>query len=74
MYVRKNSEACQFTETIVLPLMTRLRTYWFPLLEGKSVGEITRDDIYQIFTDESVSKLAPKTINSIVSAITIPMK
>lgn len=54
--------------------MTRLRTYWFPLLEGKSVGEITRDDIYQIFTDESVSKLAPKTINSIVSAITIPMK
>ena len=54
--------------------MTRLRTYWFPLLEGKSVGEITRDDIYQIFTDESVSKLAPKTINSIVSAITIPIK
>ena len=23
-------------------LMTRLRTYWYPLLEGKSVGEITR--------------------------------
>ena len=55
-------------------LMTRLKTYWYPLLEGKSVGEITRDDIYQIFTHESVSKLAPKTINSIVSAITIPMK
>ena len=55
-------------------LMTRLRTYWYPLLEGKSVGEITRDDIYQIFTHGSVSKLAPKTINSIVSAITIPMK
>ena len=55
-------------------LMTRLRTYWYPLLEGKSVGEITRDDIYQIFTHDSVSKLAPKTINSIVSAITIPMK
>ena len=55
-------------------LMTRLRTYWFPLLEGKSVGEITRDDVYKIFTDESVSKLAPKTINSIVSALTIPMK
>lgn len=55
-------------------LMTRLRTYWYPLLEGKSVGEITRDDIYQIFTHDSVFKLAPKTINSIVSAITIPMK
>lgn len=55
-------------------LMTRLRTYWYPLFEGKSVGEITRDDIYQIFTHDSVSKLAPKTINSIVSAITIPMK
>ena len=55
-------------------LMTRLKTYWYPLLEGKSVGEIKRDDIYQIFTHESVSKLAPKTINSIVSAITIPMK
>lgn len=57
-----------------IALMTRLRTYWFPLLEGKSVGEITRDDVYKIFTDESVSKLAPKTINSIVSALTIPMK
>ena len=54
--------------------MICLKTYWYPLLEGKSVGEITRDDIYQIFTHESVSKLAPKTINSIVSAITIPMK
>lgn len=55
-------------------LITRLKTFWYPLLAGKSVGEITRDDIYQIFTDDSVSKLAPKTINSIVSAITIPMK
>lgn len=57
-----------------MALMTRLRTYWFPLLAGKSVGEITRDDINQIFTDDSVANLAPKTINSIVSAITIPMK
>jgi len=57
-----------------MALMTRLRTYWFPLLAGKSVGEITRDDINQIFTHDSVANLAPKTINSIVSAITIPMK
>ena len=57
-----------------IALMTRIRIYWFPLLAGKSVGEITRDDINQIFTDDSVAKLAPKTINSIVSAITIPMK
>ena len=55
-------------------LMTRLKTYWYPLLGGKSVGEITRDDICQIFNHESVSELAPKTINSIVSSITIPLK
>lgn len=57
-----------------IALLTRLKTYWYPLLAGKSVGEINREDINQIFTHESVTKLAPKTINSIVSAITIPMK
>lgn len=57
-----------------IALLTRLKTYWYPLLAGKSVGEINREDINQIFTHESVAKLAPKTINSIVSAITIPMK
>ena len=54
--------------------LTRIKTYWYPLLAGKAVGEITRDDVYKIFTDETVSKLAPKTINSIVNALTIPMK
>lgn len=57
-----------------LALMTRIRHYWYPILAGKSVGEITREDIYSIFNAKSVSNLAPKTINSIVSAITIPMK
>lgn len=57
-----------------MALMSRLKIYWYPLIAGKSVGEITREDINQIFTHNSVSKLAPKTINSIVSAITIPLK
>ncbi len=54
--------------------MTRVQKYWYPTLEHKMLGEITREDITSIFTDSAVSKLAPKTINSIISAITIPMK
>ena len=54
--------------------MTRVQKYWYPTLENKMLGEITREDITSIFTDSAVSKLAPKTINSIISAITIPMK
>lgn len=48
--------------------------YWIPRLEGKSVGEITRDDVNAIFDDAKVMKYAPKTINQIVSALTLPMK
>lgn len=57
-----------------IALMTRVQKYWYPTLEHKMLGEITREDITSIFTDSAVSKLAPKTINSIISAITIPMK
>lgn len=55
-------------------LQARLKRYWYPHIAGKSVGEITREDITGIFSDKAVAKLAPKTINSIISAITIPMK
>lgn len=55
-------------------LHARLKRYWYPHITGKSVGEITREDITGIFTDKAVAKLAPKTINSIISAMTIPMK
>ena len=55
-------------------LQARLKRYWYPHIAGKSVGEITREDITGIFSDKAVAKLAPKTINSIISAMTIPMK
>ena len=48
--------------------------YWIPMLAGRSVGSITRKDVQEIFNNEVVLKLAPKTINSIVSSITIPLK
>lgn len=53
---------------------SKIRIYWIPRLEGKSVGEITRDDVNAIFDDAKVMKYAPKTINQIVSALTLPMK
>lgn len=55
-------------------LKSRIKVYWLPRIAGKSVGELTRDDVNSIFDDEKVSKLAGKTINSIVSSLTIPMK
>ena len=57
-----------------MTLQSRIKRYWLPHLKGKCVGEITRDDITTIFDDGEVSKLANKTINSIVCALTIPMK
>ena len=51
-----------------------IRNYWIPRLAGKVVGEITREDINAIFEDDEVMKRAPKTVNQIVGAITIPMK
>ena len=57
-----------------MALLTRIKKYWYPTLENKMLGEITREDITSIFSADNICSLAPKTINSIVSAITIPMK
>ena len=54
--------------------MSRIKIYWLPRIKGKTIGEITRDDIESLFTDKSVTKLANKTINGIISSITIPLK
>ena len=55
-------------------MKSRVKLYWIPMLIGRSVGSITRKDVQQIFNDESILKLAPKTINSIVSSLTVPLK
>lgn len=55
-------------------LQSRVRKYWLPRLKGKIIGEITRDDIEAFFLSEDAQRLAPKTVNSIIAAITIPMK
>ena len=55
-------------------MKSRVKLYWIPMLMGRSVGSITRKDVQQIFNDESILKLAPKTINSIVSSLTVPLK
>lgn len=55
-------------------MKSRVMIYWIPMFEGRSVGSITRKDVQTIFDNESVLKLAPKTINSIVSSITVPLK
>lgn len=54
--------------------MSRIRIYWLPRIKDKTIGEITRDEIEALFTDEEISKLANKTINGIISAVTIPLK
>lgn len=54
--------------------MSRTRLYWIPRLAGKCVGEITRNDVEAFFSSDEAQKLAPKTVNSIIETITIPMK
>jgi integrase len=55
-------------------MKSRVEIYWIPMLKGRSIGSITRKDVQAIFENEIVLKLAPKTINSIVSSITVPLK
>lgn len=55
-------------------MKSRINIYWLPKIKGKTIGSITRKDIMSIFQDKEITDLAPKTINSIVSAMTIPMK
>lgn len=55
-------------------MRSRVMIYWLPMLAGRSVGSITRKDVQEIFNNEDVLKLAPKTINSIVSSITVSLK
>ena len=53
---------------------TYIKTYWKPLVEGKKIGEITRNDVNKIFTQDSIKHLSGKSIYSVVSAFTQPMK
>ena len=54
--------------------IAKIKQYWYPIIKDKTIGDLTRKDVNSIFTSDSVSKLAPKTINGIVSSLTIPMK
>ena len=42
-------------------------------MEGETVGSITREHVEPIFDDPEIIKHAPKTINSIVSSLTVPI-
>lgn len=55
-------------------LLSRTRLYWIPRLAGKCVAEITRKDVDAFFSSDEAQKLAPKTVNSIIETITIPLK
>ena len=55
-------------------MLMRAGKYWLPKVTGKPVGCITHEDVTALFEDEEVLKLAPKTINSVVSSVTIPLK
>lgn len=55
-------------------MRSRIKLYWLPRLAGKTIGSIVRDDIKTVFEDPEILKLAHKTINGIVSSVTIPLK
>ena len=55
-------------------LLSRIRLYQIPLLDGKCVAEITRKDVDAFFSSDEAQKLSPKTVNSIIETITIPLK
>jgi len=55
-------------------MLMRSRKYRLPSVSEKPVGCITHEDVTALFENKEVLKLAPKTINSVVSSVTIPLK
>ncbi|WP_149553825.1 hypothetical protein [Treponema pectinovorum] len=53
---------------------SRVFQYCLPALKGKTLGEITRDYIKAVVASNTVQKLASKTINGIIDAITIALR
>lgn len=53
---------------------TYINQYWKPLLEGKKIGEVTRNDVNRIFGEESIKHLSGKSVFSLISALAQPMK
>ena len=45
--------------------MATIERHWKSLLNGKKVGEVTRDDINQIFYDKEVMKHASRSVRGI---------
>ena len=68
--VKKQSIHRQYCAT----LLSRTLLYQIPRLAGKCVAEITRKDVDAFFSSDEAQKLAPKTVNSIIETITIPLK
>jgi integrase len=55
-------------------MKSRVNIYWLPRLGDKCIGEVAKEDIEAIFSDKILDGLAPKTINSILASIIIPLK
>lgn len=53
---------------------SRANEYWLPALKGKTLGEITRDDIKKVIASKKVQSKASKTINGIIDVIVIPLR
>lgn len=51
-----------------------IHIYWLKRMKGRELGSITKDDVKAFFDDPVVKTLAPKTINSIISSVTVPLK
>ncbi len=55
-------------------MLSRVSIYWLPKITGRSLGSLTKKDVKDFFNDPVVPTLAPKTVNSIISSLTIPLK
>lgn len=55
-------------------MKSRIKIYWLPRLKNRPIGSITIDDVNAIFDDKNIEGLASKTINSIISSLTLALK
>jgi integrase len=57
-----------------ITMNARINIYWIKRLKGREIGSITVADVKAFFNTPEAKNLAPKTINSVISSLTIPMK
>ena len=74
-YAKENAVlGSQLSHAYFANQLGRIKNYWTDLFKGKYLGEITPENVTEIFQSPKLEGLAPKTVKGILDAVTIPLR